>query len=159
MNLKFMLVGLVCLLSVQLLTGCHQDQTIDEALQPKKTASSAIVATFCNFYDELCIQTIAGNEVSLTMSQANTPSETPLSATITSQLPVTNIKMTLSGRDMFMGVIPTQITRIADRVYESEFIYGSCSSGNMIWRAKITLTVAGKDLYYYFDFKADNNRT
>ena len=138
--------------------GCNQDQATHNAIQTKKTAS-VIAATFCSFYDEPCTQTISGNEVSLMMSKVDAPSETPLSATITSQMPVTSIKMSLSGRDMFMGVIPTQITRIADRVYESDFIYGSCSSGNMVWRAKITLTVAGKKLYYYFDFKADNNRT
>ncbi|QSX38891.1 hypothetical protein [Shewanella sedimentimangrovi] len=57
---------------------------------------------------------------------------------------------------MFMGIIPLKLEKSDENRYQANAIYGSCSSGYMVWRLFLNLeTDAGRQQSLWVDFRAD----
>lgn len=114
-------------------------------------------ASLCDFLRGECIKNVAGTELKFTLSPSHAPSEKPLTLKLLSSSSITNVQIRLEGRDMFMGVIPVNVRQLNEKTYEGQMIYGSCSSGYMVWRGFVSFTLNGESKAVTFDFLADNN--
>ena len=45
---------------------------------------------------------------------------------------------------MFMGVIPVNVKQTDKMTYIGQMVYGSCSSGYMVWRGFVSFNVNGE---------------
>jgi hypothetical protein len=93
----------------------------------------------------------------LTMTPATAPSEKPLRFLLSSDQAIEDISIRIEGRDMFMGVIPVKVTQLSATSFQGDFIYGSCSSNYMVWRALISFSINKQPKTVYVDFLADND--
>ncbi|MCW3173767.1 hypothetical protein [Shewanella subflava] len=128
------------------------------ACEPKvdtKPAPLAVDNSLCNFYAGACSKNVNEIEVQLSFAQAMAPSERPIDLTLTFSDEVSEVKMSVEGRDMFMGVIPVILKTEDQQTYQAQLIYGSCSSGYMVWRANVTFDYQGVSRQVWFDFLAD----
>lgn len=133
-----------------LVSGC------DSKEEPQAQAI-VIDSSLCDFSKGSCIQQLEGVDISLKVTPDNTPSETPLEVLIKSNKPLKIISARLEGRDMFMGVIPLKLIEVSKTLYKGALIYGSCSSGYMVWRLFVTIELpAGDHQTITFDFLADS---
>lgn len=114
-------------------------------------------ASLCDFSRGECIKKVAGVELKFTLSPSHAPSEKPLTLKLLSSSAISDVQIRLEGRDMFMGVIPVNIRELNKNAYEGQMIYGSCSSGYMVWRGFVSFTFNGESKTVTFDFLADNN--
>jgi len=131
-------------------TSCSEDAP--DAV-PKTTKDSSL----CDFSVGKCTQSVAGVTFDLLITPYNTPSEKPLTLELISSVPVNNLVIRVEGRDMFMGVIPVNLTKVDENLYNGQLIYGSCSSNYMVWRVFVTFTKEGVQHTAMFDFLADND--
>ncbi|WP_434931871.1 hypothetical protein ACRWQM_08620 [Shewanella sp. HL-SH5] len=111
--------------------------------------------SLCDFYTGSCNQKVDNVEVQLTFKQPNAPSESPIDLSIQFSTPVTDVKMTVEGRDMFMGIIPVFLQKTNSQSFDAQLIYGSCSSNYMVWRANVSFEHEGISRSVWFDFLAD----
>ncbi|MCT7941788.1 hypothetical protein [Shewanella holmiensis] len=128
------------------------------ACEPKfetKPTQLAVDLSLCDFYTGNCIKNVNEVAVQLSFAQPDAPSEKPIDLTVTFSNAVSDVKMSIEGRDMFMGVIPVFLNTDDKQTYQSQLIYGSCSSGYMVWRANITFDYQGVTRQVWFDFLAD----
>lgn len=127
-----------------------------EPSQHEPQASRAVDPSLCNFKSGPCAQSVADVEIQLTVTPWQTPSERPLQLSIQTSQPLSNIKVKVQGRDMFMGVIPVKLTQIDENNHKGTLIYGSCSSNYMVWSAVVSYELDGIEHFTNFDFLADN---
>ncbi len=113
--------------------------------------------SLCDFSRGECIKSVAGVELKFTLSPSHAPSEKPLTLKLLSSSAIRDVQIRLEGRDMFMGVIPVNIRELNEKAYEGQMIYGSCSSGYMVWRGFVSFTLNGEPKAVTFDFLADSN--
>ncbi|MDR8523862.1 hypothetical protein [Shewanella fidelis] len=132
-----------------LLLGCEPNNESITVSQPEDP-------TLCSFKTDVCAKTVADVEIQLSLNPWQAPSEKPLTMFVTTSKSVTDLKVKLQGRDMFMGVIPVNLAQTDKTHYQGEFVYGSCSSGYMVWSAIVSFTIDDKELFTTFDFLADN---
>jgi len=130
-------------------SACSPDATKTVLKTPKDS-------TLCDFSVGKCTQHVAGVAFDLLITPYNTPSEKPLSLELISSQPVNDLVLRVEGRDMFMGVIPVNLTKVNENLYNGQLIYGSCSSNYMVWRVFVTFTKEGRQHAVMFDFLADN---
>lgn len=121
-------------------------------------ASMAVDPSLCNFKSGPCTQSVADVDVELTISPWQTPSERPLELVISTSQEVSNIKVKVQGRDMFMGIIPVKLSQIDENKHQGSLIYGSCSSDYMVWSAIVSYEIDGVEKFTSFDFLADSER-
>ncbi|WP_246028435.1 hypothetical protein [Shewanella atlantica] len=133
-------------------SSCSQDAPEDVSKTIKDTS-------LCDFRVGKCTQSVAGVRFDLLVSPYNTPSEKPLTLELISSEAVNDLVMRVEGRDMFMGVIPVNLTKVDENLYNGQLIYGSCSSNYMVWRAFVTFTKKGMQHAVMFDFLADNEES
>ncbi|GIU10857.1 MULTISPECIES: hypothetical protein [unclassified Shewanella] len=131
------------------LLGCEP-----KAHEPQ--ASRAVDTSLCNFKSGPCTKTVADVDLELTISPWQTPSEQPLQLSITTSQPLSNIKVKVQGRDMFMGIIPVKLNQIDENLHQGNLIYGSCSGDYMVWSAIVSYEIDGVEKFTSFDFLADN---
>ncbi|PTA50288.1 hypothetical protein C9I43_07120 [Shewanella morhuae] len=132
------------------LTACNK-----EAKQsPLKSSRDA---SLCQFSAGDCIKKVGDTQLKFNLSPVSAPSEKPLTLTLSSTLPITNVNLRLEGRDMFMGIIPVKMQQSDDTTYIGNFVYGSCSSGYMVWRGFVSFSLNGQDHTVIVDFLADDN--
>lgn len=112
-------------------------------------------ASLCDFYAGSCNRKVDNVDVKLTFKQPNAPSESPIDLSIQFSTPVTDVKMTVEGRDMFMGIIPVFLQNTSSQSFDAQLIYGSCSSNYMVWRANVSFEYEGITRSVWFDFLAD----
>ncbi len=115
-----------------------------------------IDTTLCQFKQGECVRNIDGVEFRLAISPENTPSEKPLTLTLRTSKAVKDLTIRVEGRDMFMGVIPVNLSQVTEKLYKGSLLYGSCSSGYMVWSAIVSFEHNGKTQALIFDFLADN---
>lgn len=137
------------ILIVLLTVACSDDFAHQEAKNNRDK-------NLCQFQQGACIQTIDKNTISLSFTPKFAPSEVPIQVKINTSQVVNNLSMRLEGRDMFMGIIPVTLSQKNNYEYNASIIYGSCSSGYMVWRAFIHYEKDGQDYNLHFDFLADN---
>ncbi|MEE2029530.1 hypothetical protein DIKCMJMK_03422 [Shewanella oneidensis] len=131
------------------LTACNE-----KTEQQVKTPSAD--PSLCAFTQGDCLKVAGDVTLRISLSPGNAPSEKPLTLKLLSSDVVDNLQVRLEGRDMFMGVIPVNINQVDKTSYEGQLIYGSCSSGYMVWRGLISFTRNGSEQVVTFDFLADN---
>lgn len=138
----------IFLFSLCFLVGCKPDHVEVE---------SSFIAdpSLCDFYAGSCNQKVDDVDVKLTFAQPNAPSELPIDLSIIFSAAVTDVKMTVEGRDMFMGVIPVLLQNSDSQQYNAQLVYGSCSSNYMVWRANVIFEYEGIPRSVWFDFLAD----
>lgn len=141
-------VGLSFVLATFLL-GCKPNQ------EPA-ASSSPVDTSLCTFKSGACIKTVANVEIQLSLNPWHAPSEKPLTLIVNTSKPVADLKVKLQGRDMFMGIIPVNLDQSSETDYNANIIYGSCSSGYMVWSAIVSFKVDGIEKFTTFDFLADN---
>ncbi|WP_306170160.1 hypothetical protein [Shewanella sp. UCD-KL12] len=124
----------------------------------QETTPLVIDNSLCNFHYAACTKQVDNIQLSLLITPLSTPSEKPLTLTISSSEPISNVKVHVEGRDMFMGIIPVNITQTNETEYNGEFIFGSCSSNYMVWRTFVSFIKNGEQHVAIFDFLADNNK-
>ncbi|WP_249553682.1 hypothetical protein [Shewanella sp. 8A] len=112
--------------------------------------------TLCVFTQGDCIKKVGDIVLSISLSPDRAPSEKPLTLKLLSSNVLDNLQVRLEGRDMFMGIIPVNIRQLDKTTYEGQLIYGSCSSGYMVWRGFISFSRNGVEQAVIFDFLADN---
>ncbi|GIU47968.1 hypothetical protein TUM4438_28300 [Shewanella sairae] len=120
------------------------------------TAAKPIDTSLCNFKIGVCTKTVADVDIQLSLSPWQATSEKPLTLDINTSKAVSDLKVKLQGRDMFMGIIPVNLNQSTETDYNAELIYGSCSSGYMVWSAVVSYKVDGVEKFTTFDFLADN---
>ncbi|MCL1137314.1 hypothetical protein [Shewanella pneumatophori] len=140
---------LVAGFSLLFLQGCEPNN-------PQFTAQKPIDTSLCSFKTDVCAKTVADVDIQLSLNPWQAPSEKPLTLTLNTSKPVENLKVKLQGRDMFMGIIPVNLTQTDKTNYQGELVYGSCSSGYMVWSAVVSFTSGGEEVFTTFDFLADN---
>ncbi|ABV36819.1 conserved hypothetical protein [Shewanella sediminis HAW-EB3] len=126
---------------------------------PKDVSKTTKDSSLCDFNAGKCTQSVAGVGFDLLITPYNSPSERPLTLELISSEPVNNLAMRVEGRDMFMGVIPVNLTKVDENLYNGQLIYGSCSSNYMVWRAFVTFNKEGSQHIVMFDFLADNEES
>ncbi len=114
--------------------------------------------TLCEFSRGTCLKSVGGIHIQLSMEPDNAPSEKPIKLNILISEDVDTLSVRLEGRDMFMGLIPVNTHQLDKNHYQGQFIYGSCSSGYMVWRGFIHFNKNGEEYTAMFDFLADNPR-
>ncbi|UXK10495.1 hypothetical protein N5094_10040 [Shewanella putrefaciens] len=132
------------------LTACKEKV---EHIRDKENSDPSL----CVFSQGECVKTIAGIKLSFTISPSHAPSEKPLTLNILSSAPISDVHIRLEGRDMFMGIIPVNVRQVDEMNYIGQMVYGSCSSGYMVWRGFVNFTVNGKPQTAIFDFLADSD--
>ncbi|QYJ91826.1 hypothetical protein [Shewanella halotolerans] len=140
-----------------LLTGCEKAPKAPE--QDVKVASESaleIDPSLCDFHQNSCDKKLGETLISLEISPENTPSEKPLTVTLTSSERLEHLKVRVEGRDMFMGVIPLILSEAGKNTYQGTLIYGSCSSNYMVWRLIASFEIGGQSKTIMYDFLADN---
>lgn len=123
-----------------------------------KTTSFDADPGLCNFQIGACTKSVDGTDLALSISPWNTPSEKPLTLNLTSSNAIANVKVRVEGRDMFMGVIPVNLTETGKNNYQAPLIYGSCSSGYMVWQAIVSFEVNGTEKFAIYEFLADSDK-
>ncbi|WP_228371131.1 hypothetical protein [Shewanella piezotolerans] len=113
----------------------------------------------CDFQIGACTKSVGATDLALSISPWNTPSEKTLSLNLTSSQTLENVKVRIEGRDMFMGIIPVNLTEIGKNSYQAPLIYGSCSSGYMVWQAIVSFEVNGVEKFTIFEFLADSDKS
>ena len=149
--MHFLTKSALLLFFIANLVGCDS--------QPKEqnTQSRILDETLCQFSQGKCEQNVHNLEVSLLINPVFTPSEKPLDIALNFSKPVKDAQIRIEGRDMFMGIIPVNLTTKDDKAYTGSAIYGSCSSDYMVWRAIVTFSLDEQTKTVYFDFLADNH--
>lgn len=132
------------------LVACSDDQK--EIVQP-----AVIDTSLCDFKSGACVGVKQDLSVALTIDPINTPSEKPLSIQLSSNKTIKLISSRVEGRDMFMGVIPLKLNETSKNNYQGTLVYGSCSSGYMVWRLFIEFEYNGQRQTMFYDFLADND--
>jgi hypothetical protein len=162
------------LLIINLLQACQPDNStkVTGAIDEPKTAiapqdltqvqastlpESSVDLTLCQFTQGQCQLDLAGLKLAVELTPSHAPSETPLSVKLTSSDAISEVKLRLEGRDMFMGMIPVKVQGVSSTEYQGDFIYGSCSSHYMVWRLFISVYHQGSTKSGYIDFLADND--
>ncbi|MCL1048281.1 hypothetical protein L2755_01370 [Shewanella abyssi] len=115
-------------------------------------------AGLCNFQKGACSNTVDDTELSLRITPWNSPSEKPLALSLNSSVALENVKMRIEGRDMFMGIIPVNLSQETETSYKAPLIYGSCSSGYMVWQAIVSYEQGGVEKFTIFEFLADSEK-
>ncbi|NMH63945.1 hypothetical protein [Shewanella salipaludis] len=134
--------------------GCDRVQEATEnAIADTKISDPSL----CQFATGSCRKNLDGVELQLALSPVDAPSERPLQLSLTASEPITSVQVRLEGRDMFMGIIPVKLKQVSGTQYSADVIYGSCSSGYMVWSAFISFDYRGKMHTLVFDFLADND--
>nr|WP_258406035.1 hypothetical protein [Shewanella acanthi] len=113
-------------------------------------------ASLCEFSRGKCLKSIGNINIELSMDPDDAPSEKPIKLNMLFSENVDVLSVRLEGRDMFMGVIPVNIHQMDKNHYQGQFIYGSCSSGYMVWRGFIDFNKNGEKYTAIFDFLADS---
>lgn len=140
------------------LLGCSKvDESATEAVLSSADAPFLVDKTLCEFGLKACTQTVKDITVTLAISPTDTPSERPLDVYLDFTKPVDDLSVRVEGRDMFMGVIPVNVKQTDEMTYIGQMVYGSCSSGYMVWRGFVSFEVNGETKATVFDFLADNN--
>ncbi|MGI1943927.1 hypothetical protein [Shewanella glacialipiscicola] len=132
------------------LTACKEEAK----LMPLK---SSLDTSLCQFSKGECVKQVENIKLTFSLSPGNAPSEKPLTLSLSSTLPITDVNIRLEGRDMFMGMIPVKMQQSDDTTYIGQFVYGSCSSGYMVWRGFVSFRLNGQDHTVIVDFLADDN--
>lgn len=112
----------------------------------------------CDFKRGACIKTVDNMELTLSITPWNAPSEQALTLKLSSASAIENVTVRIEGRDMFMGIIPVHLTQTTKNHYQAPLIYGSCSSGYMVWQAIVSYKQAGHDKFAVFEFLADSDK-
>ncbi|MCL2914924.1 hypothetical protein L2725_14240 [Shewanella corallii] len=146
-NNTFTLLFLMVLLMGSIL-GCEQAKV---QVSPR----GEVDKTLCDFGAGYCNAESGEININLILMPDFAPSERPIDVKITTNVPVSDVTMKLEGRDMFMGVIPVNIQPADDGSFSGQMIFGSCSSGYMVWRATVGFVHQGEQKYVWFDFLAD----
>ncbi len=145
------------LFSTLLMSGCEPaSDTPDTGLETAAEGAFEIDQSLCDFHHTACKKQVGNTVISLRISPENTPSEKPLSVTLTSTEPLTNLAVRVEGRDMFMGVIPLFLDETSKNTYQGTLIYGSCSSNYMVWRLIASFDLNGENSVVMYDFLADS---
>ena len=144
-----LLTILYSLIPVAFLLGC-------EPKNQDVTPSTPVDISLCSFKTGPCIKTVADVDIELSLNPWQAPSEQPIQITLHTSKPLSNVKVKLQGRDMFMGIIPVNLTQMGENGYNAPLIYGSCSSGYMVWSAVVSFEHNGVESFTTFDFLADN---
>ncbi|SQH76644.1 conserved exported protein of unknown function [Shewanella benthica] len=133
------------------------------ACSPQQQAKTGLNApefikdtSLCDFSQAACNKQVAGIDLSLLITPFNTPSEKPLTLELASSEAINNVTMRIEGRDMFMGVIPVKLSKLNEKQYNGQLIFGSCSSNYMVWRAFVNFTKNGEPHVAIFDFLANS---
>ena len=132
------------------LTACTEDAK-------QVTLKSSLDPSLCQFSAVACVKQVGDIKLTVSLSPANAPSEKPLTLTLLASSPITDVQIRLEGRDMFMGVIPVNVKQTDEMTYIGQMVYGSCSSGYMVWRGFVSFNVNGETKTAVFDFLADDN--
>ncbi|ABS08313.1 conserved hypothetical protein [Shewanella baltica OS185] len=132
------------------LTACTEDAK-------QVTHKSSSDPSLCQFSTGDCVKQVDDIKLAISLSPANAPSEKPLTLRLLASTPIKNVQIRLEGRDMFMGVIPVNVKQTDEMTYIGQMVYGSCSSGYMVWRGFVSFEVNGETKATVFDFLADNN--
>lgn len=130
-------------------TGCEPEPQSNAVLSPVDTS-------LCQFVQGACVKTLSQSTLSMFLSPENAPSETPLTIDIYSDTPLNAVTVRLEGRDMFMGLIPVKMHQIDKKHYQGTLVFGSCSSGYMVWRTFVQATTDSQEINTVFDFLADS---
>ncbi|WP_299005284.1 hypothetical protein [uncultured Shewanella sp.] len=144
--MKLVIVTAIC----ALLLACGQKET--------DVVTYSHDPDLCQFHSSPCQKSVEdiALAVSLSLTRPDAPSETPFAFRISANKAVKNMTMRLEGRDMFMGVIPIRLSQISDKQYSGQLLYGSCSSGYMVWNAIVTFDYLGENRELVFAILADN---
>ncbi|MFS1438671.1 hypothetical protein [Shewanella sp. 10N.286.48.A6] len=151
--MRFLTKWIVGSFFIVFLGGCNPQSNT------KTVTSDVIDSSLCQFQQGVCKLNVNSVDIMLMINPVFTPSEKPLSIDLHFSVPVTDVKMRIEGRDMFMGVIPVNLTAEKNsnpNHYKGSAIYGSCSSNYMVWRALVNYSIDGKPQSTWFDFLADN---
>ncbi|GIU06126.1 hypothetical protein TUM4261_09060 [Shewanella sp. c952] len=138
-------------LAALFISGCEPNSN-------KTTTAFKADPSLCDFQIGACKKSAGGTDLALSISPWNTPSEKPLKLSLTSSKSIENVKIRIEGRDMFMGIIPVNLTETDKKRYQAPLIYGSCSSGYMVWQAIVSFEVNGTEQFAIFDFLADSDK-
>ncbi|MBO2607741.1 hypothetical protein [Shewanella algae] len=137
--------------SLLLLLGCDQAQT------PQATQTVADPG-LCDFSVADCVKKLGEQQISLMLNPSFAPSEKPIHWQLGFNRPVSNLKLRVEGRDMFMGVIPMTPSATEGEAFEGQLIFGSCSSGYMVWRVFVSWQQGTEQYSTWFDFLADSHK-
>jgi hypothetical protein len=125
-----------------LVTGCSQDNA-------NSKSHTNDIDRLCQFDNGPCRDA----DSALSLFPVHAPSEQWLKLTLYVPENLKIIAAKMEGRDMFMGVIPVTF----DDSGRASIIYGSCSSGYMVWRLMVEFEdEKGKTFTRQFDWLADN---
>ena len=138
-------------LAALFISGCEPNSN-------KTTTAFKADPSLCDFQIGACKKSAGGTDLALSISPWNTPSEKPLKLSLTSSKSIENVKIRIEGRDMFMGIIPVNLTETDKKRYQAPLIYGSCSSGYMVWQAIVSFEVNGTEEFAIFEFLADSDK-
>lgn len=137
--------------SLFLLFGCDQAQN-------QITTQAGPDLSLCDFSVSDCVKKVAEQQLSLRLEPGFAPSEKPIHWQLHFTSSVSNLKLRLEGRDMFMGVIPVATSVTDGKAFEGQMMFGSCSSGYMVWRMFVSWQQGTEQYSTWFDFLADNHK-
>lgn len=129
------------------------------ACEPKEKVAfiAPVDPSFCQFQQDDCQRKVADIDVTLHLSRPAAPSETPFDFTLSTSKMINHVTMKLEGRDMYMGKIPVSLSSREGQQFSGTMMYGSCSSGYMVWNAIVSFDYLGQHRSVVFPILADND--
>lgn len=158
LNRQISLITLTAsLFLMPLLTGCEKaPKAPKQDVKAANETAFEIDPSLCDFHQKTCDKKLGETLISLAISPEDTPSEKPLTVTLSSSESLENLQVRVEGRDMFMWVIPLILSETSKNTYQGTLIYGSCSSNYMVWRLIASFEIGGQSKTIMYDFLADN---
>ncbi|GGB95647.1 hypothetical protein GCM10011352_22170 [Marinobacterium zhoushanense] len=125
-------------------------------LQPETAEGIQLKPPACDLNQGSCRLKQGDIELAFSLGPAPIQSLQELTARLTLQgVDVERVHLSLEGRDMYMGLNQTELTPTGtDGGWQGTTELAACTTGSMVWRARLTLESKRQHYVTWFDFEA-----
>lgn len=155
MSNRLIQYGFICLLALGLGIAVVW---LPEQLKPQTPENQLLLTeSGCNIKKSICSATLNDQSISVAVNPQAISSTIPLTFTV--QLAGINadaVNLSLEGVDMFMGLNQTQLSPVPDKpgFWRGVTEIAVCTTGEMVWRARVIAQQDQHQLEAHFDFSA-----
>lgn len=131
---------------------------LPDLLQPKPPQAQVLQSDIsCSIKQSSCTASLGERQIKLSVTPNEIRSTIPLQfEAVLSGIDADAVQLTLEGRDMYMGINQTPLSPVAEGNHTWQGIseLAVCTTGEMIWRARITAREGQNIIEANFDFSA-----
>lgn len=147
--------ALICLLALGLGIAVVW---LPEQLKPQAPQNQLLLTEDgCSIKESVCNATTNNQSISVQVNPQEIRSTIPLTFTIElNGIDADAVNLSLEGVDMFMGLNQTQLSPVKDKpgLWRGVTEIAICTTGEMMWRARVTAQQEQQQIEAHFDFSA-----